>query len=86
MSRYTIILHTFKHAGEVVENAISKKDANIKFDLLTKDGAKLMKLGRDDTALVRLYDDKSQQRTNKIIRETEVTTEGFTESDKAKYK
>jgi len=85
MSRYTIILHTFKHAGEVVKNATSKKDANIQFDLLTKDGAKRMKLGRDDIALVRLYDDKAKQRI-KIVREAEVTIEGFTESNKAKYK
>jgi hypothetical protein len=85
MSRYNIILLTFKHAGEVTRTATSKKSANAEFDLLAEKGAHLMKLGRNDTALVRIYDSKSKQRI-KIIREAEVTTEGVTESKKDKYK
>jgi hypothetical protein len=48
-------------------------------------GAKMMRLGREDIALVRIYDDKVKQRI-KIVREAEVTTEGSTEIYKVKYK
>jgi hypothetical protein len=62
-----------------------KKNADAEFNTLTKNGARMMKLGKNDTALVRIYDSKSKQNI-KIIREAEVNTEGATESLKDKYK
>lgn len=85
MSRYTIILSTFKHAGTVEKKATSKKTANTEFDLLAKDGARLMNLSSQDIALVRIYDAKAKQ-SIKITREAEITSQSITESEPDKYK
>ena len=79
MPRYTILLSTFHHAGTVKKTATSKKQANAECDELVKDGARLMGLGENDLALVRIFDSKSKSAI-KIIRQVEVSKRSHMES------